>query len=755
MSRFFEKFKRDVIGVIWAASAIFVALALGSYHPHDPSFNTFSRSSAKVQNFCGYFGSFLSDMLFYFLGLVAWVLVAVMVREAVRTFKGHNQKPHPMAFVWSGLIFIVMGSLISLYFPEVRIYGGQIALGGAVGLVVSHGLVGIFNQGGVAVILWAAFVVMIVFYTEKPIKELVPWVWSFFRITALKFHTMREAAQYVPVEVISTQPASNLNQPTAIQKFFLKELTKPNPDITVDRISKKQKAEKLNKAMQQTAREIENWKLPSIELLLDPPSENRKVDEKEISRNARLVEQKLAEFDVTGQVVEVKPGPAVTMYEFKPAASVKINEITKLADDLSLALSAESLRIIAPIPGRDVVGIETSNSSRQSIYMKDLLESPDFWNPEIKLPVALGKSVTGEAKIIDLRKLPHLLVAGTTGSGKSVFVMSLVTSLIMRHSPKTLKLIIVDPKQVDLAAFHKIPHLLLPPVKETRPAINTLKWLVREMEKRYRSMSQFAGKSIEGYNEAVGKLSKDEILKHEEKIKAFEAEPQTALQSYYCKPLPYIVTVIEEFADLMSVDRVGVEPLVVRLAQMARASGIHLVIAMQSPRREVLTGLIKTNFPGRISFKVASKVDSTIILDQRGAERLLSVGDMLYLAPAISQPQRYHGAFLRDEEINAITDFWIQQGAPQFEETAVKSLEAAIDDHGGGDMDRSGDYDEDYDHVVQYVTSQKEVSASLLQRRFRFGYPKAARIIEMLETEGVVGPSNGSKPRQVLANKLD
>lgn len=757
MAKFFEKFRRDVYGVLWGASALFIALSLFSYHPSDPSLNSFSKvaSGVRVHNFCGYIGSFLSDFLFYIFGIIAWVFVFVLARASLRTFKEQTRRVGWISKIWVGSLLVVMSSLMALHFPETRFYNGQVPLGGALGLMVSHGLIAALNKIGVSIILWAAFLVFLVFYTEKSIQELVPWLWALgrrliFEIKQLKFQmtrpreVSRPELQEIRIEKNdATETASPLKQPEekkSILKFTLKDLTGGEP--------KKQKTKSPRPPVQ-----IENWQLPGMELLLDPPGENKKFDEREINRNAKLVEQKLAEFDVSGQVVEVKPGPAVTMYEFKPAASVKINEITKLNDDLSLALSAESLRIIAPIPGRDVVGIETSNSTRQPIFMKDLLESQEFWSPDIKLPIALGKSVTGEAKIVDLRKLPHLLVAGTTGSGKSVFVMSLVTSLIMRHSPKTLKLILIDPKQVDLSAFHKIPHLLMPPVKETRPAINTLKWLVREMEKRYRSMSQFGSKNLEGFNEAATKMSVAEINAHEEKIRAFEAQPQTMSQSYYAKPLPYIVAVIEEFADLMSVDRVGVEPLVVRLAQMARAAGIHIVIAMQSPRREVLTGLIKTNFPGRISFKVASKVDSTIILDSRGAERLLSVGDMLYLAPGISQPQRYHGAFLKDEEITAVTEFWMKQGEPQFEQTAVKSMEASSDGSDAGDD--SPEYDQEYDEVVAYVASQKEVSASLLQRRFRFGYPKAARLIEMLESEGVVGPSNGSKPRQVLANSLD
>ena len=636
-------------------------------------------------------------------------------------------------------------------------------MGGVLGFLVSRGLISVFNPVGVGVILWTSAAVLLVIYTEKRITELFPLITStvsgvplFFRSTWKMFWQERTKIEQVKSSVAiqhHLEPIIKQQPKFILNNFFTSKVEKEVPIAPPP--PEKVKLAKLKAIFQNTPRQIENWNMPSLEMLLDPPNNRRVIDEREMQRNARLVEQKLAEFDVLGHVVKVIPGPAVTMYEFKPAASTKINDITRLTDDLSLALSAESLRIIAPIPGRDVVGIETSNSKRENIYMKELVESPEFWSEELKLPVALGKGISGEPKIIDLRKIPHLLVAGTTGSGKSVFIMSLVTSLIMRHSPKTLRIIIVDPKQVDLAAFHKIPHLLLPPVKDAKPAVSTLKWLIREMEKRYRSMSKFNSKSIEAFNESVSKLSKSEIESHEEKIKVLEENAQTAMQNYYCKPLPYVCAIIEEFSDLMSVDRAGVEPAAVRLAQMARASGIHLVIAMQSPRREVLTGLIKTNFPGRISFKVASKIDSSIVLDQRGAERLLSVGDMLYLAPGVSQPQRYHGAFLRDDEMNAVTEFWIKQGEPQFEPTAVHAALNSENEETLEDEMMDPGLEEDYDHVVAYVASQKEVSASLLQRRFRFGYPKAARLIEILEHEGVIGPSNGSKPRAVLANKLD
>lgn len=737
------------------AAAVFLALAIVSYSPGDPSFNSVAAKATTAKNLCGYFGSFLSDFLLQIFGLSSLLLIIACARMGQLSFKGQSFKPKWWRTVWGGLLMVVISSLMALYFPNARIFEKHILLGGMIGALVSHGLIAIFNSAGVGVLLWATAIVLMIFFTEKRLIELFPWLLQPVKSLAANIKSRFQQSRIKRVKSIeeAIKPIIEAPQFSIMEKLsFIKEKT---PVIVKPESQEKSKIS-FRTLFNQSARQIENWQLPPVDLLLDAPLNQRKIDEREISRNAKLVEQKLAEFDVLGQVVEVKPGPAVTMYEFRPAASIKINDITKLADDLSLALSAESLRIIAPIPGRDVVGIETSNSKRETIYMKEVLESPEFWAEETKLPITLGKEVSGESKIIDLRKIPHLLVAGTTGSGKSVFIMNLVTSLIMRHSPKTLRLIIVDPKQVDLAAFHKVPHLLLPPVKEPKPAVNTLKWLIREMEKRYRSMSRFNSKSLEAFNATVSALKTDEISEHEEKIKLLEANAQTSPQSYYCKPLPYIVTVIEEFADLMSVDRNGVEPVVVRLAQMARASGIHLVIAMQSPRREVLTGLIKTNFPGRISFKVASKVDSSIVLDQRGAERLLSVGDMLYLAPGVSQPQRYHGAFLRDEEMQAVTEFWMKQGVPHFE-PEVANLATS---HHGGENSETNDYlaaesEEGYDEVVAFVSSQKEVSASLLQRRFRFGYPKAARIIEILENEGVVGPANGSKPRQVLVNRLD
>ncbi|MFK8137352.1 MAG: DNA translocase FtsK [Bdellovibrionales bacterium] len=502
---------------------------------------------------------------------------------------------------------------------------------------------------------------------------------------------------------------------------------------------------------------VANWNLPQVNMLEDPPLTGVKIDQKELKRKTDLLEDKLSQFSVKGKVIAVKPGPAVTMFEFRPNADVKISKITDLADDLSLALSSESVRIIAPIPGRDVVGIETSNSSREIVYLKEVIGESNFFSDDLALPLALGKDAPGIPKVVDLRKMPHLMVAGTTGSGKSVFVVGALTGLLFKHSPDTLKLILVDPKQVDLVAFHKVPHLIMPPIREVKKAVSALKWAIKEMDKRYRSMSRFGTRNLEEFNTKVQKLTKEQSDEHFQTNEDFLTENKRN-ETYHYSKQPYIVIVVEEFGDLMAVDKGNVENSVVRLAQMARACGIHLILAMQSPRKDVVTGLIKTNIPGRISFKVAAKMDSRIILDESGAERLLARGDMLYLAPGVSKPTRHHGPWVSEDEITKVMDYWSEQCEPEFDETAMRMLEGS----GGGfslDGEPSGeeygpDQDDRYDEIFAFITTQKTISASFIQRKFKLGYPRAARLIEIFESEGVVGPANGSKPREVLVGAV-
>jgi DNA segregation ATPase FtsK/SpoIIIE, S-DNA-T family len=808
MTLFLKKFRRDVVGILWLAATFFLGLALFSFRPTDPSFNS-TGVHLTGHNYCGYIGSFLADLIYQCWGLTSWLIVLGTFRLCLATFRGRVESWLGPRLIWAILLMTTVSSLFSLYMPNKRIFDNQIAVGGLVGTLVSRGLVSAFNFMGVSIILWSAAALLLLFYTERTVSELLKtpatlmgrWASSlpakfeavsqWFEFGGLKTQTVggpaggvfreskkREKKSLLPFAMpfkAVDKPTDNVkNSGKVADKDSAKnadsqaedeELEAAEPEKATHTPLKIESVDIQRRKVRMTARverRIENWKLPDINLLEDPPATRVRIDEREINRKAGVLVDKLGQFAVKGEVVHAKPGPAVTMYEFKPNADVKISKITELADDLSLALSSESVRIIAPIPGRDVVGIETSNSSRETVYLKDILANDAFWADGMKLPLCLGRQADGESKVVDLRKMPHLMVAGTTGSGKSVFVVSAITGLLFKHSPKSLRLILIDPKQVDLAAFNNIPHLLMPPIREPKKAVSALKWAIREMDKRYRSMSKFGARGLESFNEIVSKFSKEDLEKHEQTNAEWEQDARK-LEQYYYQPQPYVVIVVEEFGDLMAVDKANVENLVVRLAQMARACGMHLVLAMQSPRKDVVTGLIKTNIPGRISFKVASKMDSRIILDDGGAERLLPNGDMLFLAPGVSKAQRHHAPWVTEAEIASVMRFWGDQGEPQYDVQAMRALEGSgggfdlggADEDGdgfGGEGDGENEYDERYDEILSYVSQMKEVSASLLQRKFKLGYPRAARMIEIFEREGVVGAANGSKPRQVLVS---
>lgn len=789
MKRLFEKYSGDLKGLAWLALGIFLGVALISYSPFDPSLNSLVQN-ARPRNLCGYLGSFLADLLYQGFGLPVWVLVIGSLRQSYIYMTGRDSRKDRTQWWLDILLLVCVTAILSLHMGEQRFFSGQIRIGGWVGYVLTKGLVKVLNEVGLAIILWTALAGLLVFYADRSWSEIIrrphetasDLLSTFLANVSDLFQALNRPTARMALAQAGAAPAKSFFkiQEEPVNKRVVQVESTESAEADEDEASvaeensndesgvaapitgflKEQfsgKISKPKKSIMRIPRRVYNWELPKLSMLADPPSSRTRLDEREIKGKARLLVEKLAQFGVRGEVVGIKPGPAVTMFEFKPAVDVKISRITDLADDLSLALSSESVRIIAPIPGRDVVGIETSNSQRESVYAKDIISQEPFWAEECKLPVALGRKADGEPKIVDLRKMPHLLVAGTTGSGKSVFIVSMITGLLFRHSPKTLKLILVDPKQVDLAAFNDVPHLIMPPIREAKKAVGALRWAIKEMEKRYRSMSKFGARGLEAFNEITEEFAPEKTQEHAQVNEALEGSYHP--ESYYYQPLPYIVIVVEEFGDLMVVDKINVEQAVVRLAQMARACGIHLVLAMQSPRKDVVTGLIKTNIPGRISFKVASKMDSRIILDEGGAERLLARGDMLFLAPGVSKPERHHGPYLSEDEINQVVQSWKSQGEPDYDAVAMKAIEGTgggFETEGaasGGFGDEFGDdeiKDDRYDEVLAWVASQKEVSASLLQRKFRLGYPRAARMIEIFEVEGVVGPANGSKPRQVL-----
>ena len=476
--------------------------------------------------------------------------------------------------------------------------------------------------------------------------------------------------------------------------------------------------------------------LPSLDLLDAPVPSQRGQSPEEVAIQARFLEQKLREFGVEGEVVQVLPGPVITMYEFAPAAGVKVNKILSLQDDLALVMEAVSVRVVAPIPGKAVVGIEIPHKRRETVCLRDLLDSEEFHTSTSKLSLALGKDILGRPVITDLALIPHLLIAGATGSGKSVGLNSLICSLLFRATPADVRLIMIDPKMLEFSVYDGIPHLLVPVVTEPKKAAIVLRRVVEEMGRRYQILAAQGVRSIAQYNQMLeaqggGSPGRSRVQSDQ------ESAPTPA------EKLPYLVVVIDELSDLMMISAREVEDSLMRLAQMARAAGIHLIVATQRPSVDVLTGVIKANFPARLSFQVTSKVDSRTILDTNGAETLLGRGDMLFLAPGTSKPQRVHGAYVSEAEISRLVEAWKAVEQTRYDESFLAP---------GGDRVSVEDeeYDEKYDEAIALVTKVGQASISMLQRRLRVGYNRAARMIEMMEKDGIVGPADGIKPREVL-----
>jgi S-DNA-T family DNA segregation ATPase FtsK/SpoIIIE len=487
-----------------------------------------------------------------------------------------------------------------------------------------------------------------------------------------------------------------------------------------------------------------DYEAPSIDIFQDPPDTSKSFDRESLIMNSRILEKKLGDFGVAGRVVTVHPGPVITMYEFEPASGVKVGRITSLADDLALALRALSVRIIAPLPGKSVVGIEIPNPERDVVYIRDLLEAENFRKSQSYLPLALGKDIFGNPVEADLAKMPHLLVAGATGTGKSVFLNAILCSILYRSAPTELKLLMIDPKILELSIYEGIPHLIADVVTSPKRAAAALAGVVHKMEDRYQMMAALGVRNIAQFNTRVDEMRTDGLDHFQLKAKPGEEEGETRS----LERLAYIVVVIDELADLMVVSARDVEESLQRLAQMARAAGIHLVLATQRPSVDVLTGVIKANFPSRISFQVSSRTDSRTILDQNGAEHLLGQGDMLYLPPGTSKVKRIHGAFVSEKEVVELVAHLRRQGSPRFDETLIRVREES-EAH-----EERGEVDDLYDRALAIVAESRNASISYLQRRLKVGYNRAARMIEQMENEGVVGRQDGTKPREIYAQPI-
>ncbi|HUU81787.1 MAG TPA: DNA translocase FtsK 4TM domain-containing protein [Acidobacteriota bacterium] len=712
--------RREIQGVILLLITIILGVSLFSYCPADKLYWNVTGSLGKAQNLFGTAGAHLSGGLLFLLGFSSFWLVIVSLDVAFLSFQGRQ----PFSPITSTIsTFVLLGAfsgILSLQFPEeVHFRGGSIIAGGLVGLHVAASAKGVLNFFGAYSLLLTIFIISLMGATRLSLG------WLFSRLGLSALGAIRALSGLARKRMARKERAHK----TKLAKQKLK--LKPKVTIVTPPPEPEKRPEQEVFTFMQGA---DKFSLPSLDLLTDPPEKaNGKVHRESLEMNARRVERKLADFGVEGEVVEILPGPVITMYEFKPAPGIKISKVAGLSDDLALTLQAPSIRIVAPIPGKAAIGIEIPNNQREMVFLKEVLSSAVYRNSNDRLPLALGKDITGAPVVTDLARMPHLLVAGATGTGKSVSINTMINSLLFKLSPDLVRFLMIDPKRIELSIYHDIPHLLHPVVTRPKEATRALKWAVQEMERRYILLSDRGFRNIETYNR--------QILKQQKGGPVDETRGTD-------KVLPYLILVIDELADLMIVSSREVEEAITRLAQMARAAGIHLIIATQRPSVDVLTGIIKANFPTRISFQVSSRVDSRTILDTIGAEHLLGEGDMLFMPPGVGRITRIHGAYVSEEEIKMVTDFLRSQGKPDYD-GSILSLVTRDEEIDEGEIE----LDEKYNQAVEVVLQSRQASISMLQRKLRVGYNRAARMIEAMEKEGIVGPSDGVRPREIYGKR--
>jgi S-DNA-T family DNA segregation ATPase FtsK/SpoIIIE len=745
-----NKRNREIKGVVCLSLALFLLLCLVSYRPQDPSFThvPLVSSGQTTHNFTGKAGSYTADSLIRLLGvssfLFPFILLACSFQYFLRPVFTINTR-RIMGFLFFVLSFA--GLMAIIFRGSVTVHGESLknGTGGLLGVTFVEFLRISFNVAGTYIILILIFIVALTFMVEFSLVSLTERISQFvsalFSLCKNRFSSFRNyVLDSVKIER-KPQPVIIEDTPPIVKKVNLKKVEQTNFNFT-------------------KANADEKFQLPPFTLLEESQHKDVRVKRDSLVTNSRILEKKLSDFGVEARVVEVLPGPVITMYELEPAPGVKINKIVNLSDDLALALMAPSIRILAPIPGKAVIGIEIPNLKREPVFLKEVLDNESFLESSFRLPIALGVNFVGTPVVADLTKMPHLLIAGTTGSGKSVALNAMICSILFKAQPDDVKFLMIDPKRLELSSYEGIPHLMHPVVVDPKKASQVLRWTVEEMERRYRILNDLKAKSIDAYNELLLKGLKSKTVLALPK-KHVDPELETGNQDEIPgtnnvaheithTKLPYIIVIIDELADLMMVAPRDVEESLTRLAQMARAAGIHLIIATQRPSVDVITGLIKANFPTRISFQVSSKIDSRTIIDQQGAEKLLGAGDMLFIPPGTSKLSRIHGAYVSDKEISRIVDFIKMQAQPAYDSSIEKfALAAAQTQHEGDD-----DFDEKYDQAVALVGELGQASISLVQRYMKIGYNRAARIIEKMETEGIVGPSDGAKPRKVLIRKL-
>ncbi len=768
----------ELIGFLLFVSALLLFLALASYSPSDPSLNTASGRPAwkPTHNWIGIFGAYSADFALQIFGISVFFVPVFLVMLGIRWWRSRPVDSYIAKFAGSLTLFVFFAGLLGLLPWHVR-WMHAVPLEGLVGRIVADVLLHFLNQAGAYIVALTTIAVALYLCTAFSFSQLQTWLTTRFafafalhqrfqdwrtaraKASAQKELEKRRAASTKPAITTQLVPAKR-PEPKKAEPFTaepqrpaagpppdsvapppvktgiertLEEL--PAPDATVEtepEVGKR--ADGGSKPKTTMPRVTGGYKLPSS-ALLHRPEDAFAIDEDELKNLARVLTEKCAEFDVHGQITQINPGPVVTTFEMKPDSGIKYSRITGLSDDLCLALRAESI-LIERMAGKSTVGIQVPNRERETIWLRELIESQEFLTSKSKLTLAVGKDINGRINVADMATMPHLLIAGSTGSGKSVAINAMIMSILYKSTPDQVRLILVDPKRVELGMYDGVPHLYVPIITEPKLAANALRNAVREMERRLKLLASRGVRNIDQYNK---------LFDEQKTPSLFDDGTQQE------GPIPYIVIIIDELADLMMLDGSNVEESITRLAQMARAVGIHLVLATQRPSVDVITGLIKANFPSRMSFRVATKVDSRTILDGNGAEALLGRGDMLYLPSGSARVLRLHAPFVTEKEIHSVVEFWKSQGAAQYQQGF---LDAPKDENGRaeGGLGEEGEpeHDELFEDAVRLVLEFGKASTSLLQRRLRIGYGRAAHLIDLMERDGIVGAADGPKPREVL-----
>jgi DNA segregation ATPase FtsK/SpoIIIE, S-DNA-T family len=744
----------EFVGVALFATALIWLIALVTYEPSDPVWFFTTGVSHPPANFIGRVGAFIAELSFQLFGYGAYFLPAALGVVGWHYFWCQTPDAAYTKAFGGALLLVCASAFFSLVLGSTELAAKTFDAGGTVGAGLGMALAEYLNRTGSIIVLLTSMMLSVIMATQfsfgrmfatasvgsrdlsaRGVGFLRGWVDGRRRERArrevIAKHTKKDGvAPVIKAPKLETPLASKPSprpepkpEPEAVTKPPVVRKPAPPPSLLPDPEPPKAPAQRKNGA----------FTLPPHSLL-DAPKAERKIDERELMALAGQLQEKCREFAVEGQVAQIHPGPVVTTFEFKPDAGVKYSKVTGLADDLCLAMQAESV-LIDRIPGKSTVGIQIPNPNREAISLRELLESDGYQRSTSKLTFALGKTIHGEPYFADLATMPHLLIAGSTGTGKSVGLNAMLTSILYRATPDDVRLIMIDPKRLELGMYEEIPHLLTPVVMDAKKASNALRWAVREMEERYKTLAAEGVRNIEQYNRNIR-------LALQERGAAAAADPEAP------KPLPFIVVVIDELADLMMVAANEVEESICRLAQMARAVGIHLILATQRPSVDVITGLIKANLPSRISFRVSSKIDSRTILDSNGAEQLLGKGDMLYMPPASSRCIRLHGPYISEQESARLASFLRKQGKPVFDDTIT-----AEDEDKGGPGGLDFEKDELFDEAARIVVTSGQVSISYLQRKLRVGFSRAARLVDMMEADGLVSAGTNGKAREVLVDR--